>query len=79
MSPLTRSALIRSARTALQLLASVITVEMASRFAEAMGSRWNLGAEQATLLVGAVTLLYGFLHRQFLDPSRLPSLVDQSA
>lgn len=79
MSPLTRSALLRAARTALQLVAGVLTLGMVKGFAEAVGARWNLGPEVTGLLVVAVTALYSFLHRRFLDPSQVPSLVDQAA
>lgn len=76
MNSLTRSALIRTARTLLQLAAGFLTVEIVQGAAQTMGARWHLGPEESALLVGAATLAYSYLHRRFLDPSRVPSLTD---
>jgi hypothetical protein len=72
MKALTRSALNRAGRGALQFIVSAGFVELVLQQLAGL----NLTPEQQLILTGAVTQLAAYLHRRYLDASRLPSLVD---
>jgi hypothetical protein len=72
VNKLTVSAWNRLGRTAFQFLVSAGFVELVlQRLADA-----DLPPEQQLMLTGAVQMLAAFLHRRYLDPSPVPSLVD---
>lgn len=72
MLPISRSAILRALRTLLQIALGWLTVDRLQAWVLDL----DLSADVETLLVGVATAVLAFLHRRFLDPSRVPSLVD---
>jgi hypothetical protein len=72
---LTRSALNRFGRSAIQAVLAFVTVEAATDWV----SDQDLSADEKVMAVLAVKVVLAFLHRRFVDPSPLPALVDGAA
>ena len=75
MSSIDRSALNRFARTLLQFAVSAGFVQGVLDGIAGL----ELDPTQKLLLTGAIQAGVAWLHRRFLDPSRVPSLVDGDA
>lgn len=72
MSKLTTSAWNRVGRTVVQFLVSAAFVEGVLQGIADLG----LDPQVQLVAIGAVQAGVAFLHRRYLDPSRVPSLVD---
>lgn len=72
MSKLAQSALNRVGRTLLQFAVSAAFVQGVLDGIAGL----ELSPTAKTILVGAVQAVVAYLHRRFLDPSPVPSLVD---
>lgn len=76
---LATSAVFRALRSILQLAFSIVTVEAVEAIGQRLGAQWHFDQALTLLLVTVLTALYSYLHRRFLDPSRVPSLQDPTS
>jgi hypothetical protein len=72
MNKLTRSGLNRVGRSVLQFAVSAGFVELVLQRVAGLG----LSPEQQVMVTGAVQWVVVYVHRRYLDPSGIPSLVD---